>query len=355
MWSSAVGQRTLLEVPADDGHGVDRCDRRHAKAAERRDQSAPCRIGQRQVVDRRGEDVGDLLRDELLRRGHADVERLREPADRIGGLLAERRVRLVADHELVGGTRELVGVPREPGVRLDRHRIAPQRLAVLLDRVGEAIPVALRRQVASELVDEQAAMGEDQHAELSRGLDEAGCGDRLARGGRVAEAIAPDRAGVGRREAPLVLRLLVDELDVLRVLLVVLELVHELRDAAVPDAVLVGAPLGRRDELREHPGERIDLVPPERRSRRGPGRLRGEHALEPEHQPVPDLPVAGRTREPLVHLGLRVVERAPARGAGGKRDLRVLTRGGGTARRTRPRHAWRPRQARMRARPGRSR
>src|ERR1700761_8369236 len=47
------------------------------------------------------EDVGDLLRDQLLRRGHADVDRLVQAADRGRRLLAERRVRLVADHELV--------------------------------------------------------------------------------------------------------------------------------------------------------------------------------------------------------------------------------------------------------------
>jgi hypothetical protein len=37
---------------------------------------------ERQVVDRGGEDVGDLLRDQLLGRGHADVDRLGKRADR---------------------------------------------------------------------------------------------------------------------------------------------------------------------------------------------------------------------------------------------------------------------------------
>ena len=95
------GERALLEVAADDRHRVDRGDRRHAQAAQRRDQPAARRVRERQVVDRRREDVGDLLRDQLLGRGHADVDRLAEAADRRAGLLAERRVRLVADHELV--------------------------------------------------------------------------------------------------------------------------------------------------------------------------------------------------------------------------------------------------------------
>jgi hypothetical protein len=97
------GQRALLEVAADDRDRVDRGDRWDAERAERRDQAATGGVGQREVVDRSGEDVGDLLGDQLLRRRHADVERLREAADRGRGLLAERGVRLVADHELVRG------------------------------------------------------------------------------------------------------------------------------------------------------------------------------------------------------------------------------------------------------------
>ena len=54
-------------------------------------------------------------------------------------------------------------------------------------------------------------MGEDQDAFGARGLDEAGGGDRLAGGGRVAEAEAARRARVGRDD----LDLLVVRLDVL--------------------------------------------------------------------------------------------------------------------------------------------
>ena len=58
------------------------------------------------------------------------------------------------------------------------------------------VAVALRREVAVELGDEQAAVREDQDAERARCLDEAGGGDRLAGRGRMAEAEAPDGARV---------------------------------------------------------------------------------------------------------------------------------------------------------------
>ena len=117
-----LGEDLLVEVAADDRHRVDRRDRRHAQVAQRRDQAAARGVLQRQVVDRGGEDVGDLLRDQLLGRGHPDVDGLREGADRGRGLLPERRVRLVADHELVRVAVDRVDVAREPGVGLDRER-----------------------------------------------------------------------------------------------------------------------------------------------------------------------------------------------------------------------------------------
>jgi hypothetical protein len=79
----------------------------------------------------------------------------------------------------------------EPGVSLDRDRIAAQRLLARLDEVGESVGVALGRQVALELGDEQAPVGQDQDSERARCLDEARRGDRLAGRGRMAEAIAP--------------------------------------------------------------------------------------------------------------------------------------------------------------------
>ena len=167
------GQGALLEVAADDGHGVDRGRGRDAHAAERRDEAAAGGVAERKVVHRRREDVGDLLRDQLLGRGHADVERLVEGADRGARLLPERRVRLVADDEVVRLAVELGAVAREPGVGLDRDRVLARRARALEDRLGEAVAVALGRQVALELGDEQAPVGEDQDAELAGGLDEA--------------------------------------------------------------------------------------------------------------------------------------------------------------------------------------
>jgi len=188
-WSSAA-EGALLEVAADDRDRVDRGDRRHAERAERRDQAAPGRVGERKVVDRGREDVRHLLRDQLLGRRHPDVERLREGADRRRCLLAERRVGLVADDELVRAPRQLVAVAGEPGVRLDGEGVRPERLLATFDRVDEAVAVPLRRQIAAELVDEEAAVGEDEDAEVARGLDEARRRDRLAGRGRVAEAVS---------------------------------------------------------------------------------------------------------------------------------------------------------------------
>ena len=128
------GERALLEVAADDRNGVDRRRGRHAEAAEWCDEPAARGVAEREIVDRGGEDVRDLLRDELLGRRHPDEERLRERADRGARLLAESRVRLVADDEVVRVAVELGAVAREPGVRLDRDRAvdpgpAPARIA----------------------------------------------------------------------------------------------------------------------------------------------------------------------------------------------------------------------------------
>ena len=95
------GERALLEVAADDGHRVDRRSRRNAEAAERRDEAAARGVAEREVVDGGREDVGDLLRDQLLGRGHPDEERVGEGADRRARLLAESRVGLVAEDEVV--------------------------------------------------------------------------------------------------------------------------------------------------------------------------------------------------------------------------------------------------------------
>ncbi len=61
-------------------------------------------------------------------------------------------------------------------------------------------------------------MGQDQNAEMPRGLDEPGRGDRLSGGRGVAEPVAADRAGVGARELAFEYLLF----DVSRVVVVVL-------------------------------------------------------------------------------------------------------------------------------------
>ncbi len=323
-----LGQDVLVEVAADDRHRVDGRHRRHAQVAERRDQPAARGVLQRQVVDRGGEDVGDLLRDQLLGRGHPDVERLREGADRGRGLLPERGVRLVADHELVRVTVDRVDVPGEPGVGLDRERRLPRAAAVARDHVGQARAVALGREVARELGDEQAAVREDQDAERAGRLDEARGGDRLARGGRMAEAVAADGAGVVGHRLLGKLRVL-DLDDEGRILVLVLDLLllELLRGCRVAVAVPVGGfvvPLARGDQLGEHPGERVDLVAAERGAGGG-ARLRlGQHALEAEQEAVADLPFRRRRGQAGVHLGDRVVERAAAGRALGERHGRVL-------------------------------
>src|SRR5205807_7581190 len=129
------------------------------------------------------------------------------------------------------------------------------RLLAALDRVAEALAVAFLAQVALELGDEQPTVREDQDAERARGVDEPRCGDRLARGGRMPEAVAANRAGVGACDG-LVGLLLRGELVRLFVLLVGLDLLE--RRAVPVRRRLVR--LGGRDELREHPGERVDLV-----------------------------------------------------------------------------------------------
>ena len=150
------GQGALLEVAAHDRHRRDRRGGWDAEAAQRRDQPAPGGVAQRQLVNRGREDVGNLLRDQLLGRGHPDEDRVGEAPDREARLLAERGVRFVADDELVRLRVEVVPVAREPGVRLDGHRVRrdPRTRSVLLDRVDEPVAVALGGQLSVKLRDQ---------------------------------------------------------------------------------------------------------------------------------------------------------------------------------------------------------
>ena len=128
------------------------------------------------------------------------------------------------------------------------------------------------------------------------GLDEAGRGDRLPRRGRVAEAEAAHGAGV-----------------------LALELGSSgssssasaspssssgssscsASGSAAAVAVAVGVGRGllvERDQLRQHPGERVHLVAAQLRPGRELRRLLAEHALEPEHEAAVALPARRRRR-----------------------------------------------------------
>ncbi len=118
-------------------------------------------------------------------------------ADAGARFLAERGVRLVADHDRVG-VGDLLVVADEPLVGLDRHR-AVGVVAAVEQRRAQPLLVAAIGDLADELVDEVAAMGEDQDAAGARGVDEADRGDGLAGAGGVLEPEAARGAGVLRR------------------------------------------------------------------------------------------------------------------------------------------------------------
>jgi len=92
-------------------------------------------------------------------------------------------------------------------------------------------------------------MREDEDAHRARRFDEACGGDRLAGRGRVAEAVAPDRARILRRRELFFELLLVDDAEVRIFFLRLLGVA-----VAVPVQRLLFHPLIRRDQLGEHPG-----------------------------------------------------------------------------------------------------
>ena len=190
------GQLALVEVAADDLDGAQRGDRAHANAAKRRHHAAAHGLGQREVGHLGRKHVRDVLLQQLVGGGHADVDRLGQAPDRGRGLLAQRRVGLIADHHAVHVGLQLRGVLDEPGIGVDRERRRVGR--AIADQHGLVQPraVALLGEVARELVDQQPAVGEDQDAGGAGGIDEAGRGDGLARRGRVLEPVAAPGAGV---------------------------------------------------------------------------------------------------------------------------------------------------------------
>jgi hypothetical protein len=190
------------------------------------------------------------------------------------------------------------------------------------DCVVEAAAVPVVGQLAPELVDEQAAVREDQDALGAGGLDEARGGDRLARGGRVTEAVAADRTWVLRDRQRLRLDLLVLEL---RYELLLLELFVLLGGRLVTVAVpVLGSLLRRGDQLGEHAGERVDLVAAELRAGGEVRRFLRQDALEAEEERVAHLPGRGRLLQLGVDLGEGVVERPASCGTRCENDLWVV-------------------------------
>ena len=152
------------------------------------------------------------------------------------------------------GARDLARVAHEPLVGLDRHR-AVDRVLALQQRAADALGVAAVAQLAEELVDEVAPVGEDQHAARVRGLHEAERGDRLACAGRVLEPEALGRVRVlGLLGERLLLALLVDPVAglLLRVAvklllgLLLLDVVVLLLELVLLEVVLLVILLGRR-------------------------------------------------------------------------------------------------------------
>jgi hypothetical protein len=132
-------------------------------------------------------------------------------------------VRLVADDDRVS-VGDLAGVTDEPLVRLDRDGTVGAVLA-LEQRGRDPLLVAAVAQLAVELVDQVAAMGQDEDTAGPRGLDEAERGDRLAGPRGVLEPEALARVGVLGRLAELLLVVaragLVPVLRLLRLVLVI--------------------------------------------------------------------------------------------------------------------------------------
>jgi hypothetical protein len=209
-------------------------------------------------------------------------------------------------------------MPREPGIGLDRDRVTRRQRLRVDDLRREARPIAFVGQLAPELVHEQAPVREDEHADRARGLDEAGRGDRLARRGRMAEAIAADGAGVGAD----VLRLLDLAFQQLVVLVFLLDDCR-LRVAVLAVPVFLGALVGG-DQLGEHPGQRVDLVAPQLGAGGEMRRLLAEDALEPEHEREPDLPLGRGTCTAGLDLGDGLLECLSARRSRREHDGRIL-------------------------------
>ena len=193
-------------------------------------------------------------------------------------------------------------------------------------------------------------MGEDQDAQGARGVDEPGGGDRLPGSRRMPEPVAPDCPRIVTVELLLLEREVVDEAGVEVVLGLVLEVCFDqgaidqrsidpgaIGHSAVAtpgvDRVPVTAavavcvlrrPLGRGDELGQHPGERVDLMAPQLGPGRGAHGLLAQDSLQAEHEAVAHLPARRRLLVSGRHLLESVVECRATCGARGKNQAGVL-------------------------------
>ena len=196
------------------------------------------------------------------------------------------------------------------------------------ERRGDALAVAAVAQLAEELVDEVAAVGEDQRAAGARALDEAERGDRLAGARRVLEPEALGGVGILRRLGELLLlggvarAVVVPVLRLLRLVLVVELLLagdagRRERGRLLRDGAVGGRAVARLGEQRgQRAGERVDLVRGEDGAVDELGLVLGEQAVEPEQERPALAPRHRRDLRAGLELGQRRVERAAAGGAG---------------------------------------
>ena len=214
----------------------------------------------------------------------------------------------------------------------------------------DPLGVAAVAQLAVELVDEVAAVGEDQQAAGAGGLGEAERGDRLAGAGRVLEPEALRGVGIVGGLGDVLVRvrpvdrILVGVVVLLQLLGQVL-LARQARgrelDRLVGDRA-VRAPVAVALRLRQQRGQRarqrVDLVGREHRAVDERGLVLGEDAVEAQQQRPAAPPVRRGHLGAFVELDQRRIERLAPRGAGRERarGLLALEQEGLTGERSRP-------------------
>ena len=221
-------------------------------------------------------------------------------------------------------------------------------VAAVEQRRPQALLVAAVGDLADELVDQVAAVGEDQDAAGLGRLDEADRGDRLAGAGRVLEPEAAGGAGVlrclldhllvlvGRRFLPVLGLLVGGELLVLLLQFLVLVQLVGARRRSSPSALgsgslfelglgllrggevavaalVVGDHLLLGHQLGQGPGERVDLVRVQFGAVAQLRRFVGEEALQPQQQREVAAPLDRGVLGAGVELAQRGVEGAAAR------------------------------------------